>query len=244
MLKLLIADATEETRQALEELFQQRCAVKTCIDGEAALELLQTFAPDILVLNLMLPKVDGLSVLQQLRQRQMPTMVLVQTAIDSPYVMNRLHQLGAEYVVRMPCLISALQMQILDFMQQLQDTPPQTHCEDLLVTSLLMQMGFSTKLAGYSYLADAIPLYARDPSQAITKELYVAVGQLHRKDPILIERSIRSAIDKAWREGDQTLWQKYFRCLPDGTVERPSNGHFITRMAQLLMGRTHESAIA
>jgi hypothetical protein len=50
-----------------------------------------------------------------------------------------------------------------------------------MVSQVLLQMGFAPKLGGYSYLIDAIPLYAQDPSQAITKELYVAVGQLHGK---------------------------------------------------------------
>ena len=72
----------------------------------------------------------------------------------------------------------------------------------------------------------------------------MAVGQIHGKEAGLVERSIRSAIDKAWRVGDPAVWSKYFRCLPDGTVERPSNGNFIARMAQLLLGRSQESFIA
>lgn len=244
MLKLMIADTAEEIRQSLEALFRDRCVVRSCADGETALELLRQFAPDILVLDLMLPKTDGLSVLQQLRQWQMPTMVLAQTPINSPYIQNRLQQLAVDYVVMSPCQISALQAQIQDFMNRLQDTPPQPRCEDLLVTTMLIKMGFSTKLGGYSYLVDAIPIYAKDPSQAITKELYVAVGQIHGKDAGLVERSIRSAIDKAWRVGDPAVWSKYFRCLPDGTVDRPSNGNFIARMAQLLLGRSQESFIA
>lgn len=244
MLKLMIADATEEIRQTLEGMFREYCMIRSCADGETALELLRQFAPDILVLDLMLPKTDGLSVLQQLRQWQLPTMVLAQTPINSPYIQNRLQQLAVDYVVMSPCQISALQVQIQDFIRQLQDAPPRPKCEDILVTTLLIKMGFSTKLGGYSYLVDAIPLYAQDPSQAITKELYVAVGQIHGKDAALVERSIRSAIEKAWRHGDSALWGKYFRTLPDGSVERPSNGHFIARMAQLLLGRSQENLIA
>ena len=244
MLKLMIADSSDETRQALEELSQEHCVIRSCADGETALELLRQFQPDILVVDLMLPKTDGLSLLQQLRQWQMRTMVLVQTPISSPYITARLQQLSVDYAVKAPCQLSALQVQIQDFMNQLQASPPQTRCDDLLVSTLLLKLGFAPKLSGYSYLVDAIPLYARDPSQAITKELYVAVGQLHGKDAALVERSIRSAIDKAWQHGDKTLWQKYFRTLPDGSVERPSNGNFITRMAQLLFSRMQESYIA
>lgn len=244
MLKLMIADTAEELRQELETLFREQCVVRSCADGETALELLRQFVPDILVLDLMLPKTDGLCVLQQLRQWQMPTMVLAQTPINSPYIMAQLQQLAVDYVMMSPCRISALQLQIQDFLNRLQDEPPQPRNEDLLVTAVLIKMGFSTKLGGYDYLADAIPLYAKDPSQAITKELYVSVGQIHGKEAGLIERSIRSAIDKAWRVGDPEIWGKFFRRLPDGTVERPSNGHFIARVAQMLLGRSQESFIA
>jgi two-component system response regulator (stage 0 sporulation protein A) len=244
MLKLMIADGMAETRQALETLFRDRCLVKTCADGESALELLRQFAPDVLVVDLMLPKTDGLSLLQMLRQWDMKTMVLAQTSIDSPYIMERLRRLDVAYVMRKPCQIQALEVRIQDFLAQLEDAPPQTQNGDQIVGNLLMTLGFSAKLAGYGYLLDAIPLYVKDPSQAITKELYVAVGELRKKEASLVERSIRSAIDKAWRERNDAIWRQYFRCAPDGTVIRPSNGNFIARVAQAIAGHMQESHIA
>jgi two-component system response regulator (stage 0 sporulation protein A) len=244
MLKLMIADSMAETRQALETLFRDRCLVKTCADGESALELLRQFAPDVLVVDLMLPKTDGLSLLQMLRQWDMKTMVLAQTSIDSPYIMERLRRLDVAYVMRKPCQIQALEVRIQDFLAQLEDAPPQTQNGDQIVGNLLMTLGFSAKLAGYGYLLDAIPLYVKDPSQAITKELYVAVGELRKKEASLVERSIRSAIDKAWRERNDAIWRQYFRCAPDGTVIRPSNGNFIARVAQAIAGHMQESHIA
>ena len=233
MLRLMIADPAEETRQLLEETFQDRCTIAACADGETALQMLQSFAPDILVLDLMLPKVDGLSLVQQLRQWDLQTMVLAQLSVNSPFVMGQIHRLQVDYALMKPCTLEALQARVEDFIAQLQDAPPQVQQENRMVSQTLLHMGFVPKLGGYSYLCDAIPLYAQNPSQAITKELYVAVGQLHGKDAALVERAIRNAIDKAWREGDPAVWRKYFPCGPDGTVPRPSNGSFITRMAQL-----------
>lgn len=233
MLRLMIADPAEETRQPLADTFEAQCAVATCGDGEAALRLLQDFAPDILVLDLMLPKVDGLSVLQQLRQWEMSTMVLTLLSVNSPFVREQLHRLQVDYALTRPCTFEALQGRVQDFISQLQDTPVQSRQEDRMISQVLLHMGFATKLGGYGYLVDAIPLFARDPSQAITKELYVAVGQMHGKAGPLVERSIRNAIDKAWQNGDPAVWRQYFPCGPDGTVPRPSNGSFITRMAQL-----------
>lgn len=244
LLKLMIADSAQEIRQGLEELFSDRCIVKTCADGEAAMDLLRQFAPDILVVDLMLPKVDGLTLLQQLRQMELKTMVLAQTSVDSIYVQERLQKLNVDYVLMKPCHKKALEVRVLDFMALLQDAPPKPQNDEHLVANVLISMSFSAKLDGYSYLVDAIPCFAKDTTQSITKELYVAVGQLRRKDPTLVERSIRSAIDKAWKNRDEQVWRQYFRCAPDGTVPRPSNGDFIARMAQVLFERAKNSHIA
>lgn len=241
MRKLLIADGIEESRQALQALFQDRCEVRTCADGESAMALLRDFEPDILVVDLMLPKTDGLSLLQQLRQWNIRPMVLAQTSLASPYVMERLQWLEVDYVMLKPCQMQALEVRICDFLSQMQDALPRMPAGDQMIVNVLMSLGFSPKLDGYAYLCEAIPLYARDPSQAITKELYAAVGEMRRKEAALVERSIRSAIDKAWKNRDEQVWRQYFRCGPNGTVPRPSNGSFIARMAQLLVSRTQQN---
>lgn len=235
MSKLLIADAMEESRTALEALMHDRCEIVACADGETAMTLLRDFRPDILVVDLMLAGTDGLSLIRQLRQTDLRPRILVQTVLASPYVMASLAQLGVDYVLRKPCRIEAVEACICDFLSQMQQVLPVSPVGDQMVNQLLMRLGFSPKLDGYGYLAEAIPLYARDPSQAITKELYATVGRPRRKSANLVERSIRSAIDKAWRERDEQIWRQYFRCAPDGTVPRPSNGAFIARMAQFMV---------
>lgn len=171
MRKLLIADGIEESRQTLEALFRDRCEVRTCADGESAMALLRDFEPDILVLDLMLPKTDGLGLLQQLRQWDMRPMVLAQTSLASPYVMERLQCLEVDYVMLKPCQMQALEVRICDFLTQLQDDAlPQMPAGDQIITNTLMRLSFLPKLNGYAYLCHAIPIYARDPSQAITND--------------------------------------------------------------------------
>lgn len=243
MRKLLIADGIEESRVALEALLQNRCEVRSCADGETALALLRDFSPDIFVVDLMLPRTDGLSIIQQLRKWEMQPMILAQTSLASPYIMERLQRLEVDYVMQKPCQMQALEVRICDFLAQLQEMVPRNPTGDMMVPSLLMSLGFSPKLDGYGYLVEAIPLYARDPSQAITKELYAEVGSLRQKEASLVERSIRSAIDKAWRERDEAVWRQYFRCAPNGAVPRPSNGAFIARMAQILASKMGRMAL-
>ncbi len=235
MPRLLIADGAEELRQELSELFASRCQVKTCADGEHALQLLQDFCPDILVVDLLLPKMDGITLLQRLYSVGHKPAVLAMTALPSPYVMEALQRLEVDYVMMKPCDLTAMEARLSDFISQLQDLPIQRQDNRNILLETLMQLSFVPKLDGFGYLLSAVPMYADDPSQAITKELYVTVGAPFGKSPRLVERSIRNAIEKAWQQGDMQIWRQYFRAAPDGTVPRPSNGAFIARMAQLLV---------
>lgn len=204
--------------------------------------LLRDFEPDLLVMDLMLPKTDGLSLIQNLRQMSRQPSILVQTSLTSPYVMERLQGLGVDYVMTKPCKMQALEVRVWDFLAQTQPFLPEQPVGDQMMAGVLISLGFSPKLDGYAYLTDAIPDFAQDPTQSITKELYATVGKLRRKDAALVERSIRSAIEKACRDGDPKIWAQYFPSGPDGRVSRPSNGAFIARMAQLLMGRMPKAA--
>lgn len=229
--KLLIAESGEELRMALAERFADRCSVEVSSNGEGTLALAQSFCPDILVLDLALPRLDGISLLQRIRQEGMRPMVLAQMLIPSPYITEALQRLEVDYAVLKPCDLSALEARIQDLIDRLGETPAQKQ-EDL--TDVLLAMHFNASHGGYSYLRSAIPLYAQDPNQAVTKELYVAVGAPVHKNSKLVERSIRNAIERAWEQGDMQVWQRYFPAGPDGIVHRPSNGAFIARMAQLL----------
>lgn len=237
MRKLLIADAMDESRLAVEALFRERCEVRTCTDGDAALEILRNWEADILVLDLMLPKTDGLSLLRELSGWEHRPMVLVQSSLDSPYIRERLRQLNVDYVLMKPYKLEAIEERLGDFLSCFQQTRPQKPSGEQLVVNILMHLGFSPKLDGYNYLTVAVPMYARDPSQSITKELYASVGKLWQKQASLVERSIRSAIEKAFREGDTEIWRLYFGAGPDGRTVRPTNGVFIARMAQLIARR-------
>lgn len=229
--KLLIAESGEELRMALAERFADRCSVEVSSNGEEALALARSFCPDILVLDLALPRLDGISLLQKLRQEGLYSVVLAQMLVPSPYISESLQRLEVDYAVLKPCDLSALEARIQDFIDRLGEAPVQKQ-QDL--TDVLLAMHFKASHGGYGYLRSAIPMYAQDPTQAVTKELYVSVGAPLHKDARLVERSIRNAIERAWEQGDMQVWHRYFPAAPDGTVHRPSNGAFIARMAELL----------
>lgn len=237
-LKLLIADGNEEFAMALEEGLQGAYHVRTCRDGKKALALLKSYNPDVFVLDLMLPELDGISLLQSAVQEGICPMVLATTRFQSDYVLESIDRLGVGYLMVKPCDIRATVARIGDLSRHLK--PPAAVLPDpkAYISDLLISLGIRTKLNGYAYLREAVLLMAKDPNQSITKELYPAVGSLCRCDANNVERSIRSAIVAAWNRRDDRIWQLYFPPGPDGIIPRPSNAAFISRLADsLLLGR-------
>ncbi len=236
--KLLIADEVDEFRQALLDALGKSYIIRSCRSGSQALELLHSFRPDILVTDLTLPDLDGLTLLQLAQDAGIRPKVLVTAHRFSPYVQTALDRLQVDYTMRKPCSTQAIVCRLADFAAELTILPPSSHDPEELIANMLLHLGLGAHLDGFRYLLTAIPLYCHDTNQAITKELYVTVADTHEKDPRQVERSIRSAIDSAWRRRADKIWAQYFVPGPDGKIPRPSNGRFIGQMAHLLMAKT------
>lgn len=226
MLKLLIADSSEAFTYALEMTFQKEFEIRTCQDGRSALEQLSSFRPDAMILNLMLPFKDGLTVLQE--AAYLPPAILGITTYMSEYIAQRAVDLGVGFLLISPCL-NAVRVRLTDLIQQAQsgtDEDPQNK-----VVTYLHILNFPTHRDGYQQLCVGIPLFARDPGQRLTKELYPAIAvQCGNKDGRVVERSIRGAVEAAWKNRDKGVWQRYF----PGMEECPSNKVFISRIAELI----------
>lgn len=228
--KLLIAEGDSELRTALNELFSHDYRVKTCGDGCQARELIHSFRPDLLLLDLFLPGADGITLLRELPEAQRP-MTMAVTLFTSPYIQAAMQQLQVSFLFVKPLCIPA----IVDRMQELAATilpaPPVTADPETQLYCLLRDMGLAPQADGFSYLIEGIPRYLQDPRQALTKELYPDIGRKFQKSAASVERSIRSAIEGAWRRGGYRSWDLYFPTLPDGTVAKPSNSEFLSAMA-------------
>ena len=231
MWKLMIADGSETFVSALEHALCQTYQLRSCKDGDTALEMLEQFQPDILVINLMLPYTDGLTVLQQTTFR--PSVILAITAHLSSYVEHTVADLGVDYVMIMPS-IRVLCLRIADLIQK--KALPQD-CKDAqsVTAHHLRQLNIPSHLEGYQQLLVAIPRYAEDPHQFMTKELYPAVAKICGcRDGRSVEHSIRNAIQTGWSHRNNSIWRKYFTPGPRGQVTCPSNKEFICQLAELL----------
>ena len=230
MRKLLIADCNEDYRAALAAALSSQYHVLCCRSGTEAMALLQKELPDILVLDLMLPELDGLTLLERIAAMGIRPMVLASTPILSDYVNSSAQRLGIEYLVRKPCDIDAIASRIRDLSRRLKS--PEPHVDPVnFVSSLLLSLSISTKHDGFIYLREAILRMAKDPAQSVTKLLYPEIAHICGCNKDNVERSIRTALDSAWKKRDEDLWQKYF----PGAQHRPSNAVFISRLAEALL---------
>lgn len=231
-LKLLIADGTEEFRCALADALRGAYQIRMCSEGNQAQSLLQSFQPDILVLDLMLPGLDGISLLHWAVDAGLRPIVLAVSRFITDYMVEEAGQFGVGYMMLKPCDVHATAARIGDLSARIH--PPQMPVADIRtqVSNLLLALGIPAKLNGYGYLREALVLKARDPSQMLTKQLYPDVARMFGCEATHVERSIRGAIDSAWKKRDEHLWRIYFPPDGQGMIRRPTNGAFISRMAE------------
>lgn len=231
MQKLLIADHSEPFTLALQEVLRGEFDIQICRDGHTATQLLSSFQPDALILNLMLPGKDGLTVLQT--SAYVPPVILGITNYTNAYIERAAAAAGVGFILISPCL-SAVRLRLMDLILKTQTEENQSDPQAETAMHLHI-LNFPTRRDGYQQLCASIPMFSQDPSQRLTKELYPAVAKLCGcNDGRSVEHSIRLVIASAWRSRDDAVWQKYFPPEPNGNIPCPSNKAFISRLAELL----------
>ena len=231
MLKLLIADTGEGFRQALSDQLRGTYRIRICREGRETLEMLLDYKPDLVVLDMMLPGLDGISILQEAARCGLHPTVLATTKYPSDFLVESAAKLQVAYMMVKPCDVKITAQRIRDLTEHIRQPMAARPEPRTIVSNTLLSLGISTKLRGYAYLREAILQMMENPGQSVTKELYPEIGKICDATPIQVERSIRSAIGKAWKNRDEAMWQMYFRNAPVEKMERPSNAVFISCIA-------------
>lgn len=232
---ILIADSSDAFCSTLTSAFQGNYRIQTCRTGKEALEILQRTPPDVLILDLMLPELDGISLLQTIFLAGIHPAVLATTRLTNDYVIEATTRLGVEYLMMKPCDIYAIVSRVADLSKKrprpsVSATDPRTN-----ISNLLVSLGISTKLRGYPYLREAILAMVSNPLQSITKELYPNVARQFDCNSAQVERSIRNAIQGAWSQRCDSVWSQVFPADDSGIIPRPSNATFISQLADRIV---------
>ena len=241
-IRVLLADGNEEfcghLKQTLEEDGQYEIA-GVATDGAAACELLQARRPDVLVLDLMLPKVDGIAVLRKAQELERAPKALVITGFMTEYVGTMAAELGVQYFMSKPCDCKAVVERLREMagLDSAQAKSRQNEANvEALVTSIIHEIGVPAHIKGYQYLREAImiAIHDMDVINAITKVLYPQVARTFSTTPSRVERAIRHAIEVAWDRGDLETLPKFFGYTVSNTKGKPTNSEFIALIADKL----------
>lgn len=232
MITLCIADDNREvvdllTRQLDSEPDLQ--VVGTAYDGEACLDVVKTHRPDILLLDIIMPHLDGIGVLEKLDAElgSAKPEVIMLSAFGKDEVTKQAVQLGASYFLVKPFNIQQLLTKIRELSEGVNRDFEAMSPDELEISLLLQQLGISPRIKGFKYIRQAVVFVRerQDLLNLITKELYPMVAREHDTTPSRVERAMRHAIKTAWDNGMQN--HEMF----DGRQERdrsPKNSEFIS----------------
>ena len=241
---VFIADSAEDFCSGLTAALQRADGfrvVGTAGDGEQAIRMIEEKKPDILVLDLMLAKKDGISVLKAIANMEHKPITLATSAFLTEYVSTAAANLGVRYLMLKPCDMAAL----VERMEEIRGGeslryPVQRRNDkvsiETLVTNIIHEIGVPAHIKGYQYLREAIIIAVNDMDviNAITKVLYPQVAKTFGTTPSRVERAIRHAIEVAWDRGDLDTLQRFFGYTVSNTKGKPTNSEFIALIADKL----------
>ena len=241
---VFIADNSEEFCTQLAAALNKAQGfqvVGTANDGEQTLRALAERRPDVLVLDMMLPKRDGISILKALAAMERRPATLATSGFITEFVASTAANLGVRYLMLKPCDISAL----VERLEELRGGNDRRNTAvrrgdktniETMVTNIIHEIGVPAHIKGYQYLREAIIIAVNDMDviNAITKVLYPQVAKTFQTTPSRVERAIRHAIEVAWDRGDLDTLQRFFGYTVSNTKGKPTNSEFIALIADKL----------
>lgn len=242
--RVLIADIDEDFRRLLADVLSQEEDLE-CIgdtdNGVDALAMSAELKPDVLVMDLVLLKLDGIEVLRRLGDAAPDTRAIIVTNMYRNEIVCQCSALGAAYFVPEPCDVGVLLdriRQIGAFAQQNELFAPRANDVNLeaAVTEIIHEIGVPAHIKGYQYLRRAIMMTVESPEliNSITKELYPSVAKAFGTTSSRVERAIRHAIEVAWDRGDVDVINSYFGYTVQSARGKPTNSEFIALISDNL----------
>ncbi len=251
---VVIADGSEEFCEALTEALHEAGGFQilgTAPDGEQAITMITQRKPDILVLDLLLAKKDGIAVLKSISGMDHRPITLATSRFVTDYVGSIASGLGVKYMMLKPCDMPTLvqrleEMRGSEAQRKLPDRRADKTNIESMVTSIIHEIGVPAHIKGYQYLREAIIIAVNDMDviNAITKVLYPQVAKTFQTTPSRVERAIRHAIEVAWDRGDLDTLQRFFGYTVSNTKGKPTNSEFIALIADKLQLQLKSSKVS
>jgi len=257
-IKVLIADDNHDLAQPLSEFLNLQADMEVIgchQNGTQVLEVMKQHQADILLLDVIMPETDGISVLEALKDNETvykrPKNIIMFTAFNQEKVMTKAAELGASYFIMKPFEMNKIIDTIRDvhqnFSYSLKDDNPNAlfgainqmnNGFDLEaeITYVLHEVGVPAHIKGYLYLRESIDMIYHEIELlgSITKTLYPDVAKKYKTTSSRVERAIRHAIEVAWSRGNVDAISKIFGYTVNVNKSKPTNSEFIAMIADRL----------
>lgn len=248
-MRVLVVDNNVELCKVLEDYFDTQLdldVVGMAHDGEEAMSLIQSLEPDVVLLDITMPYLDGLGVMERLQTlglKKRPKVVVI-TAFGTDNLLARLMSLGADYFMIKPFQLEILAQRLREFAATSKEVVALEGAAaldartsaDQTVLRLLHDMGVPPHYKGFSYLKDAVLMYTDEGYFAggLTKEIYPALAKKYRTTASGVEAAIRNAIVAAWEHGNIGFIRRL--CEPYCEERMPTNSLLIAKIAEECLG--------
>jgi len=257
-IKILIADDNKDFCSILSEYLEMQEdfeIVGTAKDGIDALDLISSKLPDVVILDIIMPHLDGLGVLEKLNSMKLEKIpkIIILSAVGQDKITQKSLALGAEYYVVKPFDMDIFAKRIRESMGLISSSPDRkvllqsssvinvssgTPSQDLesAITGIIHEIGVPAHIKGYIYLREAITMVVNNIEllSAVTKELYPSIARKYNTTSSRVERAIRHAIEVAWGRGRVDVINNLFGYTIHNDKGKPTNSEFIAMVADKL----------
>lgn len=265
--RVLVADNNTELCVVISDFIESQgdmTVVAVASDGEAALEALAKLAIDVVILDVAMPRLDGIAVLERLRGMQLSPRprIIVLSALGREDIMHRLTNLGADYYVVKPIDLDVLAQRIRQFGYDESVAPPSEEprpsvatprpaattrkgaaSRELQITELLHRLGVPAHMKGYLYLRDAVQMVLEDDrllAGGLTKRLYPMVADKYQSSAGGVEAAIRNALTAWWERGNRELFDSLTGRNGAKRAKIPTNSAMIAELADQIRFENRE----
>ena len=248
-IKVLLIDDNQALVDMVKQYFSSHAVIEVsdvAMNGKDGLSLLQSKKYDLVLLDLIMPGMDGIKLIEECAKDNINARILVLTSYNSPEVIRKVSGLGIKYFMLKPFELSDLEEKILEYSNNeiYSKKTIDLYYSDLQmsITKLLHELGVPSHIKGYTFIREGINLIYNDPSlsSAITKELYPIIAKKYDTTPSRVERAIRHAIEISWNRANWELMEEVFGYSVDIDKAKATNSEFIVTLADKLRLEYHE----
>lgn len=242
-IKVLMIDDNVNLVEMINDYFEDNPRIDivgSAYNGDEGLKIIKEgkLEYDLIVLDLIMPKKDGIAVLRDLKENNINRNIIVATSYNAPDTIRKVSEYGVTYYILKPFDLPDLEDKILDTFTTSSKKSINILSNNLQISisKMLHELGMPSHIKGYQYIREAISMVYDNPDivGGITKELYPELATKFDTTVSRVERAIRHAIEVSWNRGDWDLMEEIFGHSVDIDKAKPTNSEFIVTVADKL----------